>query len=105
MRKKIIDLKKSGKSYGDIAKCLLIPRATAQSIVKKFRQHGTTENLPDRGAKPKMSQKTARKVCRDATMNPRIILKDVKQMLDIQRTSVSIRSIERQLQKNGLYGR
>ena len=103
-RRKIIDLQKAGKSYGDSAKCLLIPRSTVQSIGKKFRQHGTMENLPGRWAKPKMSQKTVRKVCREATMNPRIILKEGKQMLDVQGTSASTRTIQRQLEKNGLHG-
>lgn len=105
LRKKIIDLHKSRNSYGDIARRLVIPRSTVQSVVKKFRQYGTTENLPGRGAKPKMSQKTLRKVCREATMNPRIILTDVKEMLKMQGTSVSVRTIQRQLQKSGLPGR
>lgn len=105
LRQKIINFHKSKHSYGDISKRLGIPRSTVQYVIKKFKQFGTVESLPGRGRKPKLSPRTVRKLVRDVDINPRIVVKDIAQDLETQGISVSPRTIQRCLNKNGLHGR
>ena len=103
LRKKVIEFHKAGNSYGNICKRLDIPRSTIQLVIKKFAQFGTAETLPGRGRKPKISVKTARKLCREVNSNPRVVLNDVVEGLDAEGTTVSKRTIQRCLNKNSLY--
>ncbi|CDQ92832.1 unnamed protein product [Oncorhynchus mykiss] len=41
--KQIVDLHKSGSSLGVISKCLKVPRSSLQTIVRKYKHHGTTQ--------------------------------------------------------------
>ena len=43
LRKKIVDLHKSGSSLGAISKCLKVPHSSVQTIVCKYKHHGTTQ--------------------------------------------------------------
>ena len=104
IRQKIIDFHKARNSYGDISKRLDIPRSTVQSVVSKFAQFGTAQTLPGRGRKQKLSPRTARKLCREVNINPRLVLKDIAETLQAEGTSVSKRTIQRCLYKNGLHG-
>lgn len=105
LRQKIIDFHKSGNSYGEISKRLSIPRSTVQSVIKKFNVFGSTETLPGRGRKRKLSPRSARKICREVDTNPRVELSDIGRMLEAQGTSVSTRTIQRCLNRSGLHGR
>ena len=58
LRQIIINFHKSGNSYSTISKRLAIPRSTVKSVIKKFEQFGTTENLPGGGRKPKLLPRT-----------------------------------------------
>ena len=62
LRLKIIDLHKAENSYGEISKCLDIPKSIVQSVIKKFAQFGSAETLPGRCRKQKVSVRTARKL-------------------------------------------
>nr|2M8E_A Chain A, SLEEPING BEAUTY TRANSPOSASE [synthetic construct] len=44
LRKKIVDLHKSGSSLGAISKRLKVPRSSVQTIVRKYKHHGTTQH-------------------------------------------------------------
>ena len=59
LRQRIINFHKSGNTYSTISNWLSTPRSTVQSVIKEFKQFGTTENLSKRGRKPKLSPKTA----------------------------------------------
>ena len=43
LRKKIVDVHKSGSSLGAIFKRLKVPRSSVQTIVRKYKHHGTTQ--------------------------------------------------------------
>lgn len=105
LKRRIIRFHNGGKTYGDISKRLDIPRSTVFSIVKKFKQHGTVEALPGRGRKPKLSVRTERKLCREVNINPRVKLDVIVEKLAAEGTSVSKRTIQRCLNKNGLHSR
>lgn len=104
LRQKIIDFHKEGNSYGDISARLHIPRSTVQYVIKKFAKFGTVKTLPGRGRRPKLSSRTARKLCRDVNTNPRVVLDDIVDKLGAEGTSVSKRTVQRCLNKNGLHG-
>jgi hypothetical protein len=42
-QKKMVDLHKSGSSLGAISKCLKVPRSSVQTIVRKYKHHGTMQ--------------------------------------------------------------
>jgi transposase len=44
LRKRIVDLRKSGSSLGAISKCMKVPRSSVQTIVHKYNHHGTTQS-------------------------------------------------------------
>ena len=43
LRNKIVDLHKSGSSLGAISKLLKVPRSSVQTIVRKYKHHGTMQ--------------------------------------------------------------
>ena len=104
LRQKIINFHKSGNSYRTISNRLAIPRSTVQSIVKKSKRFDTTENLPGRGRKPKLSPKNVRKRCHKVNINPSVVSKDIDKSLNTKGISVSTHIILRCLNWNGLYG-
>ena len=79
LRQRIINVHKLGNSYSIISNQLAIPRSTVQSIIK-FKQFGTTENLPGCGRKPKLSLRTA---YHKVDIKPRVVLKDIVKSLDM----------------------
>ena len=95
LRQKIINFHKSGNSYSTISNRLAIPRSTVQSVVKKFKRVGTTENLPGRGRKPKLSPKNVRKRCHKVNINPSVVSKDIDKSLNTKGISVSTHIILR----------
>ena len=82
LRQRIINFHKSGNSYCTISNRLAIFRFMVQSIKKKFKQFGTTENLPEHERKAKLSLRTARKLCCKVNINSRVALKDITKSLD-----------------------
>ena len=69
LRRRIINFQKLGNNYGIISKRLAIPKSTVKSVIKKFKQFVTTENLPVGGRKPKLLPRTALKLCRKININ------------------------------------
>jgi transposase len=55
---------------------LNITRSTIKSIIKKWKEYGTTTNLPREGRPPKLKGQ-ARGLIREATKRPKITLKDL----------------------------
>ena len=43
LRKNIVDLHNSGSSLGAISKRLKVPRSSVQTIVRKYKHHGTPQ--------------------------------------------------------------
>ena len=92
LRQGIINLYKLGNSYSTISNWLPIP-STVQSLKKKLKQFGMTENLPGCGRKAKLSTRTAQKLCHKVNINPRVVLKDNAKSLDTIGVSISICTI------------
>ena len=67
------------------------------SVIKTFKQFGTTENLPRRGRKLKTSARTARKLFPQIDINSCVAWKNIVKSLDAM-------DIQHWLNRNGLYG-
>ena len=70
--------------------------------MKKFKESGTTDNLPGCGSKPKNTPRLTKKICRETNMNPRILLRDIGEYLKEQGIKISTHTSQGTLNKNGL---
>ena len=101
VKKKIVNFYKSGLSLGSISKRLNIPRASVQTIIKKYK---TTETLPRSGRKRKLTVADERLVVRKVRMNPKLTAKEIVNYLEASGMNVSTSTIKRILHKNQLKG-
>ena len=81
LRQRIINFYMLVNSYSTISNRLAVPRFTIQSVIKKFKQFGTTENLTGCGRKATLSPRTAIKLCREVNIKPRVVLKEIAKNL------------------------
>jgi transposase len=47
---KVVEKYRSGLGFKKVSETLNIPQSTIKSIVKKWKEYGTTTNLPERAA-------------------------------------------------------
>ena len=102
---KIVDLHKSGSSFGAIYKHLKVPRASVQTIVRKYKHHGTTQPSYRSGRRRVLSPRDERTLVRKVQINPRTTAKDLVKMLEETGTKVSISTVKRVLYRHNLKGR
>uniref|UniRef100_A0A803JDL4 Transposase Tc1-like domain-containing protein n=1 Tax=Xenopus tropicalis TaxID=8364 RepID=A0A803JDL4_XENTR len=98
VRDKVIEKFKAGLGYKKISKALNIPRSTVQAIIQKWKEYGTTVNLPRQG-------RTRRALIRNAAKRPMVTLDELQRSTAQVGESVHRITISRALHKVGLYGR
>ena len=103
--KKCVDLHKSGSSLGAISKRLKVPRSSVQTIVRKYKHHGTTQPSYRSGRRRVLSPRDERTLVRKVQINPRTTAKDLVKMLEETGTKVSISTVKRVLYRHNLKGR
>ena len=64
VRDKVVEKYRSGLGYKKISETLNIPRSTIKSIIKKWKEYGTTTNLPREGRPPKLTDQARRALIR-----------------------------------------
>ena len=89
LRLRIANGHKDGKGYKAISKQFQVPVATVQSIINKYKEFHIVKNLKGRGCKPKVTQRLARKVVREASNNPQITTKAILKNLSGSGTNIS----------------
>ena len=104
-RSAIITKHKTSKGYKAIPKDLGIPVSTVRNVIKKFAKHATVKNLPGRGGKRKIDERSLRRLVRTVEKTPRKTSKELKADLEQSGIMVSTRTIRRTLNREGLYGR
>ena len=104
-RKNIVDLHKSGSSLGAISKRLKVPRSSVQTIVRKYKHHGTTRPSYRSGRRCVLSLRDERTLVQKVQINPRTTAKDLVKMLEEMGTKVSISRVKRVLYRHNLKGR
>ena len=95
LRKKCVDLHKSGSSLGAIFKHLKVPRSSVQTIVRKYEHHGTKQPSYRSGRRCVLSPRDERTLVRKVQINPRTTAKDLVKMQEETGTKVSISTVKR----------
>jgi len=54
---KVVEKYKLGLGYRKLSKSLMIPGSTIKSIIFKWKEHGTTTNLPREDSTPKLTDR------------------------------------------------
>ena len=106
VRDNVVEKYKSGLGYKKISKSLMIPRSTIKSIITKWKEHGTTANLPRDGRTPKLTDRARRALIREAAQRPKVTLEELQSSTAETGVSVHRTTISRTLNsKVGLYGK
>uniref|UniRef100_A0AAZ3PBE6 Sleeping Beauty transposase HTH domain-containing protein n=1 Tax=Oncorhynchus tshawytscha TaxID=74940 RepID=A0AAZ3PBE6_ONCTS len=93
-RKKIVDLHKSGSSLGSISKPLKVPCSFVQTMVCKYKHHGTTQLSYRSGRRRVLSPRDEGTLVQ---INPRTTAKELVKLLEETGTKVSISAVKRVL--------
>ena len=104
-RDRVVEKYRSGLGYKKIFETLNIQRSTIKSIIKKWKEYGTTTNLPREGHPPKRTEQARRALMREATKRPKITLKELQSSRAEIGVSVHRTTLSPTLLRAGLYGR
>ena len=91
-----------GEGYKTISRVFKVPKNTVSSIIRKWKEYGTTQTLPRAGRPTKLSNRARRTLVREVTKNP---------MTELQSSSVEMgepagrTTVSAALHKSTLYGR
>uniref|UniRef100_A0AAZ3S854 Sleeping Beauty transposase HTH domain-containing protein n=1 Tax=Oncorhynchus tshawytscha TaxID=74940 RepID=A0AAZ3S854_ONCTS len=89
LRKHFVDLHKSGSSLGAISKRLKVPCSSVQTIVRRYKHHGTTQPSYHSGRRRDLSPRDERTLVQKVQINPRTA-NDLLKMLKETGTKASI---------------
>lgn len=104
IRKRIVDVHKSGSSLGAISRCLKVPRSSVQTIIRKYKHHGNVQPSYRSGRRRVLCPRDERALVRNVHINPRTKAKDLVKMLAEAGKSVSLSTVKRVLYRHGLKG-
>ena len=102
LRKRIIELHGEGMSYRKISAEINVSFGTVTSIIRKFKQHGNTINLARSRAPRKINARSNRILLRKVKNNPIITREELGNDLEAAGTSVSSRTISRELHRSNI---
>jgi transposase len=83
-----VEKHRSAFGYKNISETLNIPQSTIKSIIKKWKEYGTTTNLPREDRPPKLTDQARRALIREATKKPKTTLKEMQSSTAEIRVSV-----------------
>ncbi|CAB1426600.1 unnamed protein product [Pleuronectes platessa] len=101
VRDKVVEKYEAGLGYKKISRALNISLSTIKSIIRKWKEYGTTANLPRGGRPPKLKSRTRRKLIREATRRPMVSLEELQRSTAEVGESVHRTTISRLLHKSG----
>ncbi|KAI4895132.1 hypothetical protein NFI96_026646 [Prochilodus magdalenae] len=81
IRKRIVDLHKSGSSLGAISRCLKVPRSSVQTIIRKYKKDGNVQPSYRSGRKKVLCPRDERALVRSVHIKPRAKAKDLVNMM------------------------
>jgi transposase len=102
VRDQIVDIDKAGMGYKTIAKQLGEKVTTVGAIIRKWKKHKRTVNLPRPGAPCKISPRGASMIMRKVRDQPRTTRQDLVNDLKRAGTTVSEKTISNTLRCHGL---
>ena len=71
VRDKVVEKYRSGLGYKKISETLNMPLSTIKSLIKEWKEYGTTTNLPRKGLPPKLTDQVRRALIREVTRDQR----------------------------------
>ena len=101
VRDSLVEKYKSGLGLKKTSKSLMISGSTIKSIITKWKDHGTTSNLPRDGRPPKLTDRARRALIREALQRP----KELQSFTAETGVSVHRTTISHTLHRVRLYGR
>lgn len=103
----IVTMKSDGYKISEISRVLSIPESTCRSVVKTFNKRKSYENGHRSGRPRKMSARGEARLRRVVKKHRGKVLRDIASEFNIENdeNSVSQRTIQRYLHKNGIYRR
>jgi transposase len=102
-RIKVIELGKAKASQKAISETLKMSRCAVQNIIKKYQLFGTIKNLPKSGPPVKTSRRERLNLVIMSKCHPKWTPRRLRNEWQTS-TLVSLRTVRRILNKNGLYG-
>ena len=102
LRKNIVDLHKSVSSLGAISKRQKVPRSSVQTIVRKYKHHGTTQLPYCSRRRHVLSPRDERTLVQKVQINQS--QKDLVKVLEQTGTKVSIATVKCVLYRHNLKG-
>ena len=105
LRMVIIDHHNRGMGYRRISDMLKIPISTIRAIMRKWKEHGLTSDLPRKGRPRKVSERAARSTVRNVMHKPFTTRGELQKELQAAGTKVSKDKISRTLHRVRLHSR
>src|SRR4029434_3952621 len=105
VRRKVVELHKSGNGYKKTSKQLKMSISTIIAIIKKFNATGDVRNQPGRGPVCKLTPCTVRRMVRLAKESTRITAGELQRLIESCGQKVSKTPIRRHLHHHKLFWR
>ena len=81
LRERIVRRHRSGEGYETISGVLKVPKSTVSSIIRKWKEYGTTQTFTRAGHPTKLNNWARRTFVREVTKNPMTTVKGLQSSL------------------------
>ena len=101
----IVKRNRSGEGCKTISRVLKVPKSAVSSIIRKWKEYGTTQTLPRAGRLTNLSNWERSTSVREVTNNPMTTLTELQSSLAEMGEPAGRKKVSAALHKSRLYGR